>query len=166
MNYVTRVGDESFEIRLGQEEEIIVDEQTHAASIESAGGPSLYSLIVDNSSYEVDVEERNGSYRILLLGELYTVQVDDERTRRAAQARPERQPSEEEEVAIKSPIPGLIFDVTVKEGQEVQAGDILVIVEAMKMENELRAPRAGVIQATHVAPGDSVDTGRVLVTIV
>jgi len=166
MIYVTSVGDETFEIRLGQEEEITVDEQTHAASIESTGGPSLYSLIVDNSSYEVDIEERTGSYRVLLLGELYTVQVEDERTRRVARARAEGRPSEDDEIAVKSPIPGLIFDVPVKEGQEVQAGDILVIVEAMKMENELRASRAGVIQATHVAPGDSVDKGQVLVTIV
>jgi pyruvate carboxylase subunit B len=165
MNYVAGVGDQSFAIQVGREEEIIVNEQAHAASIERAGGPSLYSLIVDNSSYEVHVEERNGSYRVLLRGELYTVEVEDERTRRVARARAKRRPSEDEEITVKSPIPGLIFDVPVEEGQKVQAGDILAIVEAMKMENELRAPRDGVVQRTHVAAGDSVDKGQVLVTM-
>ena len=165
MNYVAAVGDQAFKISVSRAEEIIVNEQVHAASMESAGGPSLYSLIVDNSSYEVHVEERNGSYRVLLLGELYTVEVEDERTRRVARARARRRPSEDEEIAVRSPIPGLIFDVPVEEGQRVQAGDVLAIVEAMKMENELRAPREGVVQRTHVARGDSVHKGQVLVTM-
>lgn len=164
MNYIANVEDRAFNIQLEQEDEIIVDKEHHLASLESIGAPSLYSLIVDNSSYEVHVEERNGSYRVLLLGELYTVQVEDEAARRAARAGAKRT-LEEGEIAIRSPIPGLIFDVPVTEGQKVQAGNILVIVEAMKMENELRAPREGVVQATHVAPGDSVDKGQVLVTI-
>lgn len=165
MNYVAAVGDQTFEIRVGPAEKIIVNEQVHAASMERAGGPSLYSLIVDNSSYEVHVEERNGSYRVLLLGDLYTVEVEDQRTRRIARARARRRPSEDEEIAVRSPIPGLIFDIPVEEGQKVQAGDILAIVEAMKMENELRAPRDGVVQRTHAAPGDSVAKGQVLVTL-
>ncbi len=166
MNYVVSVGDESFDIRLPKPEEIVVNEECHVVSIESAGGPSLYSLILDNSSYEMYVEERNGSYRVLLLGEVYTVQVEDEASRLASKARPGRTFLEEEETVIRSPIPGLIFDVPVTEGQEVEVGDILVIVEAMKMENELRAPRPGTVQATHVGPGDRVDKGQVLVTIV
>lgn len=165
MNYVVSVGDESFDIHLPKPEEIVVNEECHVVSIESAGGPSLYSLILDNSSYELFVEERNGSYRVLLLGEVYTVQVEDEASRLAAKARPERTFLEEEDTVIRSPIPGLIFDVPVREGQEVEVGDILVIVEAMKMENELRAPRPGTVQATHVGPGDSVAKGQVLVTI-
>jgi biotin carboxyl carrier protein len=164
MKYVASVEDQAFSIQFEKKDEIVVDEENHLASLESIGGPSLYSLILDNSSYEVHVEEREGSYRVLLLGELYTVQVEDERTRRQAQARPRRS-LEEGEIAIRSPIPGLIFDVSVSEGQRVQAGEILVIVEAMKMENELRAPREGMVHRTHVAPGDSVDKGQILVTI-
>ena len=125
----------------------------------------MYSLIVDNSSYEVHVEEREGGYRVLLLGQLYDVRVEDEGAHRMGAARKERQPSGDEDVIIKSPIPGLIFDVPVKEGQEVGQGDILVIVEAMKMENELRAPRDAVVQKKHIAPGDSVDKGAPLITL-
>ncbi len=164
MNYVVSVGDEAFNVQLEKKDEIVVNQERHLASLESIGMPSLYSLIVDNSSYEIHVEQREGSYHVLLLGQLYTVEVEDEAARRAAKARPKRA-LEEGEIVIRSPIPGLIFDVSVAEGQKVQAGEILVIVEAMKMENELRAPRDGVVQATHIAPGDSVDKGQILVTI-
>ncbi len=164
MKYTAHVEDRSYNIRLETKDEVIVDDECHLASLERTGAPSLYSLILDSSSHEVHVEEREGSYLVLLLGHLYTVQVEDERTRRTAKAGPKR-PFEEGEIPIRSPIPGLIFNVAVTEGQRVQTGDILVIVEAMKMENELRAPRDGVVQATHVAPGDSVDKGQVLVTI-
>jgi biotin carboxyl carrier protein len=165
MTYVASVEGETFHIGLDDPEEIIVDDHHYAASIESTGGPSLYSLIVDNSSYEVHVEEREGSYRVLLLGQRYDVRVEDEGTRRVAKARRARQPQEGEELAIKSPIPGLIFDVPVEEGQQVKQGEILVIVEAMKMENELRAPRDGTVRKKHVAPGDSVDKGVLLITL-
>ena len=90
--------------------------------------------------------------------------MEDEASRLAAKARPGRTFLEEDTI-IRSPIPGLVFDVPVTEGQEVEVGDILVIVEAMKMENELRAPRPGTVQATHVGPGDRVAKGQVLVTI-
>ena len=165
MTYVASVGDETFHIELDDLAEIVVDEQRHAASLESTGGPSLYSLIVDNSSYELHVEEREGSYRVLLLGQRFDVRVEDERTLRVGGVRRALRPEEGEQLAITSPIPGLIFDVPVEEGQQVKQGDTLVIVEAMKMENELRAPRDGIVQTKHVAPGDSVDKGAPLITL-
>lgn len=165
MTYVATVGGEAFHIGLDNPEEIVVNDEHHSASLESAGGPSLYSLIVDNSSYEVHVEEREGSYRVLLLGQVYDVHVEDEATRRVTRARKARQAAEGEDIIIRSPIPGLIFDVPAMEGQEVKKGDILVIVEAMKMENEIRAPRDATVKATFVAPGDNVDKGTPLVTL-
>jgi biotin carboxyl carrier protein len=165
MNYVVSLEDESFEIGLRDGGEIVVDGEAHTANMENAGGTSLYSLLVDNSSYEVHVEEREGTYRVLLLGQRYDIRVEDEGTRRVSRARKEARPSEDAVIVLKSPIPGLIFDVPVTEGQEVKQGDILVIVEAMKMENELRAPRDGAVKATFVVPGDSVDKGQPLVTL-
>jgi len=165
VTYVASVGGESFHIRMDEPEALVVNDEHHSASLESAGGPSLYSLIVDHSSYEVHVEEHEGSYRVLLLGQVYDVQVEDEGTRHVTGARRARQPEEGEDIIIRSPIPGLIFDVPAMEGQEVKKGDILVIVEAMKMENEIRAPRDATVKATFVAPGDAVDKGTPLVTL-
>jgi len=66
---------------------------------------------------------------------------------------------------IRAPMPGLVVRVAVEPGQQVDAGAGLVVVEAMKMENELRAPGAGVVAAVHVAPGQVVERGAALVTL-
>jgi biotin carboxyl carrier protein len=66
---------------------------------------------------------------------------------------------------LKAPIPGLITQVMVSMGQEVEAGQPLLVLEAMKMENELRAPRAGIVSALHVSPGQTVGRNEVLAEI-
>ena len=64
---------------------------------------------------------------------------------------------------LRAPMPGLVVKVLVEDGQEVQAGDGLVIVEAMKMENELRAEGDGVVASVRVQPGDTVDRDELLI---
>ena len=66
---------------------------------------------------------------------------------------------------VTSPMPGKVVKVLVKEGDEVAEGASIVVVEAMKMENELFSTRAGVVQKVFVAPGDAVEGGARLVTI-
>ncbi len=66
---------------------------------------------------------------------------------------------------VKAPIPGQVTQVLVKPGQTVQAGQALLLLEAMKMENEIRAPRQGTIRALHVSPGQTVSLHQVLVEI-
>ena len=67
--------------------------------------------------------------------------------------------------ASKAPIPGLIARVLVEKGQQVSADDALIVLEAMKMENEIRAPRSGVVTSIQVKPGDSVVRNTVLVEV-
>ena len=67
--------------------------------------------------------------------------------------------------AVKAPIPGLVIKVLVTQGDQVQVGQPLIILEAMKMENELRAPRDGVVATVKVKPGNSVNQGETLVTL-
>lgn len=64
---------------------------------------------------------------------------------------------------IKAPMPGLILEVNVKEGQEVREGDYVLVLEAMKMENTLTAPRDGVVKNVPVKPGQTVDKNQLLV---
>ena len=66
---------------------------------------------------------------------------------------------------MTSPMPGNIMDVRVQAGQKVKSGEILFILEAMKMENEIMAPKDGVITAVGVTKGSTVDTGSVLCTL-
>ena len=66
---------------------------------------------------------------------------------------------------ISAPMPGTILDVKVSEGQQVKAGDILLILEAMKMENEIVSPKDGVVNRIHTSKSATVSTGDALVTI-
>ncbi|HZK33707.1 MAG TPA: biotin/lipoyl-containing protein [Bacillota bacterium] len=68
-------------------------------------------------------------------------------------------------IKIESPMPGSIFDIKVAVGQEVKQGDVVLILEAMKMENEIMAPQDGKVSSIVVNKGDAVDTGDALVTM-
>ncbi len=162
MKYVVTVGDKSYNIEVGGDRQIEIDGVPHQVDIQNIDGYSLFSLLLDNRSYELMVEREGQEFRILLEGEMYTVRATDERTRRLMEA-PARVPSGE--VAVKAPMPGLVVAVPAKPGQEVKIGQGLIILEAMKMENELRAPRAGRVKAIRVSPGQVVDKDQVLVVI-
>ena len=68
-------------------------------------------------------------------------------------------------VTVKAPMPGNILDVKVKAGDSVKAGDVLVILEAMKMENEIVAPQDGTVASINVHKGDTVNSGDTLVSM-
>jgi 3-methylcrotonyl-CoA carboxylase alpha subunit len=66
---------------------------------------------------------------------------------------------------LTTPLPGVVVAVSVKPGQKVAAGEVLMVVEAMKMEHTITAPYAGVVQAIHCAPGDRVPEGKALLEL-
>lgn len=68
-------------------------------------------------------------------------------------------------VTVEAPLPGNVWKIMVKEGQEVKEGDVLIILEAMKMENEIYAPSSGTVASIHVTEGASVNGGDVLVSL-
>jgi biotin carboxyl carrier protein len=131
------------------------------------GGTNLYSLIVDNTSHEVVLDPDDNAhttYGVMTGGLRYIVKVQDERSRRLALVDRSLRPPDGE-LLIKAPIPGLVVKAPVQPGQEVAEGDTLVILEAMKMENELRAPRAGVIHEVKATPGMQVQLGQTLLSL-
>lgn len=105
---------------------------------------------------------QRGSYSLRIDGRRFSVDALDERTRAirdmsAAAAGPAGpQP-------VKAPMPGLMVRINVKSGDEVAAGQAVAVMEAMKMENELRAPTAGRVKAVHAAVGQAVEKGALLV---
>ncbi len=163
MKYVTTINDTSFEIEILKDGTLTVNGEPREVDF-LALGPSLYSVIMDNCSYEVVIEEREGSYELLMQGRLYTGDVLDERALLLAQRRSELGVNSGE-LSIKAPMPGLIVDVPVAEGDAVAKGQTLVILESMKMQNELKAPRDGVVQRISVQAGQSVEQNKLLITL-
>jgi len=164
MRYVATVEGKSFVVEINRQGELLLDGRPYAVDLKGIDRLSLYSLLLDNASYEVLVEEREGKYYVLLRGELYEVVVEEELAHRLARIRRGWAPPGGE-IAIRAPMPGLVIEVPVTEGQPVQENDVLVILESMKMENELRAPKDGVVQGIRVTPGQSVERDQILVTI-
>lgn len=163
MKYAATVKGQTFTIEITSEKTVRVGDRTHRVDLQSIDAAFLYSLLIDNNSYEVLIEEQGEDYRVLLLGELYTVQVEDDFRHQMARRRVQTKPSGR--MAVKAPMPGLVVAVPVTEGQEVSTGDVLVILESMKMENEVRAPRDGRVNRVRVSPSDAVEKGQTLVVL-
>ena len=164
MKYVTTVNDQQYSIEIDQEGRITVDGDGFDVDFHPLSESGILSLILNNHSMEAIVEERDQAWEVLIRGELYSVQVQDERAYRLAMARGVTA-EVTGDAAIKSPMPGLIVAVLVEEGQLVSKGDQIVILESMKMENELRSPRDGVVKRLHVQPGASVEKDQLLATV-
>jgi biotin carboxyl carrier protein len=163
MKYYATIQDKQYVIEIGQDE-ITVDGQKYVIDFQELPEAGMVSLIINNRSLEAIVEEREDVSEVLIKGELYSVAVQDERAYRLAQARGTIRAVSGEAV-IKSPMPGIIVATPVAPGTAVQQGDKVVILESMKMENELRAPRAGVVTRVLVEPGTSVEKGQPLAII-
>ncbi|MBW4436659.1 MAG: biotin/lipoyl-binding protein [Pleurocapsa minor GSE-CHR-MK-17-07R] len=164
MKYVTTLNGKTFEIEINKDGTLLVN--GHPRTVDFlALGPELYSIIRENESYEVVIEEDADGVQVQLRGQLFSGTVLDERAQLMASLRG-GPASETGEVSIKAPMPGLIVVLPVSEGQEVVQGQTVVILESMKMQNELKAPRAGTVQRISVNEGQSVEQGKLLVTIV
>lgn len=124
-----------------------------------------FNVNVNGTLYEVEVEEIQAGAaaapaRKPLPAAAPKAAAPKAAAPKAAPARPAAAPAGAE--TVKAPMPGNILEVRVKDGQAVQAGDVLFILEAMKMENEIMAPAAGTVSGVAVQKGSAVATGAVL----
>jgi biotin carboxyl carrier protein len=162
VKYIATVDGHSYCVEPGQDG-ITLNGASVQVDLQSIDGGFHYSLLVGAASHEVFVERCEDVCFVTLDGQRYRVQVEDERVRRLG----ERKEAAEEvgAVDVVSPMPGVVVAVLVQADQEIRAGEGLLILEAMKMENEIRAPRTGVVGAVHVTPGQRVSQDDVLVRI-
>jgi biotin carboxyl carrier protein len=121
-------------------------------------------LLADGRSIPVVVEGGGSSWTVTVRGRRIPVEVRTWRERLLAEAETASQ-AHTGPVVVKATLPGLIVAVAVEAGHEVEAGTTLLTIEAMKMQNEVRAPRAGRVTEVAVASGQAVATGTPLVRI-
>jgi len=118
------------------------------------------SLLIEGRSYEVGLERRGQGFRVVLSDDILQVDLRDA-TRGAAPA----VAGASGPARVTAPMPGKIVRLLVSAGQQVEAGDALVVIEAMKMENELRAPRDGRVVELSVQEGQAVEAGTPLAIV-
>jgi len=165
VKYFVTIGTQTIEVEVDGPRVLVGGKavETHLAPVT---GTPLYHLLLGGASWTVAAEplEGVGRWALGMAGERVEVAVQDERSREMAAVSGKTQPSAGGGT-VHAPMPGLVVRIEVAEGQRVDAGAGLVVVEAMKMENELRAPRAGMVQTVHVAVGQAVEKGASLVTL-
>lgn len=126
-------------------------------------GTPIRHLVLDSASHSLAVEAvGRGLWAVGFLGEQFELEVIDERTRHIRSLTGAGQKGSGP-TTLKAPMPGLVVRVSVEAGTKVEAGAPLVVLEAMKMENELRASAAGVVKGVKVQAGQAVEKGQVLV---
>lgn len=146
---------------------VAVDGQRFEAHAAAIPGTPLMHLLLGTDSWTVAYQQLDGGSRRWALGaagERVEVDVQDDRAKQIESLTGGGRKAAVGGV-IKAPMPGLVVRVEVTEGQVVEVGDGLVVVEAMKMENELRATVKGVVERVHVNAGDRVEKGAELVTL-
>lgn len=111
-------------------------------------------ITVNGTTYDVQVEEVGASSAPVAAAPVAAAPAAPAPAAPAAEGKP-----------VAAPMPGTIVSVNVTQGQAVKSGDVLVILEAMKMENEIKAPADGTVASVNVNKGESVDSGQTLVTL-
>lgn len=143
-----------------------VDGETLDAHLAAVPGTPLHHLLLGGDSWTVSAQalEGMGQWALGAVGERIEVEAVDERTQ-AIRNLTGKKGGPSGGGVVKAPMPGLVVRVQVAEGQKVGPGTGLVVVEAMKMENEMKATHPGVVKRVHVAPGAIVEKGAPLVTL-
>lgn len=164
MKYVTKIDDKEFLIEIIDEKHIRINDQVLDVDFQSVSGQPVYSLIINGKSYEAYVSPDDDQWQVLLRGRLYHAQVEDEREKRLRVAG-NAGAAESGEFHLKAPMPGLVVAIPVEEGEQVTKGQVLLILESMKMQNELKSPRDGIVQRVKIRAGETVEQKQTLLSV-
>ena len=162
MKYLVTVAGREIEVEVDGDR-VTAAGATRTATLRTVAGTPSRQLLVDGKPTEISLRSSGrGQWTLGVGGDRWDAEVVDERTRHirslTAGATATHGPA-----TVRAPMPGLVVRVLVEAGQEVTAGAGIVVLEAMKMENELKAPAAGVVRVVRVGAGEPVEKGQVLV---
>jgi len=164
MRYISEVDGLEFLVEILDDHHVRFGGDVLEVDLAAVSGEPLYSLIINGESFEGYVYPDEDGWQVLLLGQFYQVRVEDERDKRLRTATQDVVRSGVEFV-LKAPMPGLVISVQVTEGQLVEKGQTLLILESMKMQNELRAPYSGKVARLRIKAGESVEQKQILLIL-
>jgi biotin carboxyl carrier protein len=166
MNYVATIGDRDVRITVeetgGSGYRVTIDGEEHVVDAQRIAD-QLWSLLYWNAVYEVDVTQAPADeYEVLIRGDCHRFALMNEQRRAMIRAGGKGAAGK---AMVSSPMPGKVVKILVAEGEEVRAGQGVIVVEAMKMENELKAAVAGKVKEIFVAEGQVVESGAKLLLV-
>jgi len=167
MKYFVTIGDKEYEFEANGENgrtTLIFEKRSISVDFKRIGNSPMYSLLLDGKSYDVWASSQNGSIQIGIGGQSYSARVEDERQRLLKQLT-RSEAKGEGLVSVKAPMPGLVVRIAVEEGISVKKGEGVMVIEAMKMENEIKAPISGIVKSIGVRQGDAIDKNALLFEI-
>jgi biotin carboxyl carrier protein len=166
MTFIARLGDQTYTVEIEESGKGIYKIAVEGNEFLVDGkktGRTNYSLIVDNRSFEIEVDNSEDEYRVLVDGRSYRVNLIDERRARVDGGEGGIEFQGRQRISV--PMPGRVTAVLVSPGDTVEKGQGLLIVEAMKMENEVRSPISGEVKEIKVQPGEAIEGGAVLAIV-
>jgi acetyl/propionyl-CoA carboxylase alpha subunit len=162
--YFAEIEGKEYQIEILSESRVVINGSPHEIDIHTLKLGASCSLLFDGKSFEPTAFNENGDWEILLKGRLFNVRVEDEITRRLRLASGSTSQQTGKYVLL-SPMPGLVIDIPVEVGAQVKKGEVLIILESMKMQNELRAPREGIITSIQASVNDNVERKETLLIL-
>ncbi len=163
--YITTIGEKQYTVELIDATHVSVNDKIYQIDFVTVSGQPVFSLLLDGGSYQAEVYpgEEDDVMQVLMRGRLYEALVEDEREKRLSSAAGAA--AQSGEFVLRAPMPGLVVKIPVEEGAQVQKGDVLLILESMKMQNELKSPREGKVTRLQVKAGDSVEQRQVMLSV-
>lgn len=166
MKFSATIQDRSFEIEVKKENGrvlVMVGNEPTELKYETDQRGLLSALIIDGKRYELKCDDRAGNYKISLFQKPYEVsftQIEAEQEQKSISS------VTQHHRIIKAPMSGLVIAIHTTQGKEVKQGDSLILLEAMKMQNEIRSPIAGKVLKIYPLVGKSVEKGDQLIELV
>lgn len=165
MKYEAKLGDKVRVFEFKWDDELLIatsGDRVAALDVSLVGDGEALSLLVDGQSFDIVTDVQGQDVTVQVRGERYEVHVVDERERAAAEVAGNRASGKRE---LRAAMPGIVVDVKVAVGDDVEEGQTLVVLEAMKMQNPLSAEGPGKVTKIAVAPGEAVAAGALLAEI-
>ena len=165
MKYVTTLEGREYIVDILDDHRVSVDGVIYQVDFMPVGDQPVYSLIVNGKSVDAHVYPNEDTWQVIFQGNLFSATVEDEREKRLRAALGGRV-AEHEDFHLKAPMPGMVISIPVKEGEVIHKGDVLAVLESMKMQNELRSPRDGKVIWLRVKAGDRVEHKETMLSVV
>lgn len=165
MKYITTIEGREYLVDILDDHRVSIDGVIYPVDFMPVGDEQVYSLVVNGKSVDASVYPNEDTWQVLFQGNLFSATVEDEREKRLRAALGGRV-AEHEDFYLKAPMPGMVISIPVHEGQMIKKGEVLVVLESMKMQNELRSPREGKVTRLRVKAGDRVEYKETMLSVV